>query len=229
MLMLLVASVVFPGFTLVKSTSRADYYVPTDQPKLKVDARQCDAFVAKLEHDLGVTVPHFTYRRVKDAAGVYRELHIAGASGGADSEAMMIVSMETCHRHEIIHLATAQLSRPGKVFEEGIATALSAEYSGLEQRTARKHAKQVQLHYESTEALFERDVASTTVYRDQYRLSNAWIRYLIKAHGLSMLAEFFRIRSSVSTDGEAFHIVYGTDLGATFDQWLYGTKGASHP
>ena len=237
MLMALLSAAVIPGFTLVRSTARADYYVAFDQPNLKVDSARCERFLERTEKQFGVVVPRFEYLRVGTAGEVSQVVgkFADGYAFSAREDAVArIISVHPCHKHEIVHLVSFQLGRPAEFFEEGVASAWAHDYNSWAHRGMRRTARNAELRYEHLmpeprlEGAFGGDLEAYV--RDDYvhRLGSAWVKHLTDRYGVAKFVLLLRAMGTACRSNdcwEEFALVYGVDPYTEFDTWLYGHKG----
>jgi hypothetical protein len=223
---LLLAAPVFPGFTLKSSTLRGDYYVLATEPRLKLKPEKCDKRLAGIERSLGVTVPRFSYRRVKTYGDVMvhsRDNLYAG--GVANPDGWSIIATDACSAHELAHLATFMLGRADAVTEEGVASMLGGSFDWLDRWNARQRARRRGDRYADAVRRLVADPPSVDEKYDWYLLADSWSRHLRSRFGMRKLAEYIRAQGTGATAAEAFRMVYGGELHAAFDRWLYGKKG----
>jgi len=226
MLAFVLAAAALPGFALKAETPRADYYVLAGDAKLRVAPEKCDRKLAGIEKALGVRVPRFSYRRVRTETEVMtnsREQFYAG--GVADPSDWSIVAMEACSGHELTHLATFSIGRADDVTEEGVASMLGGDYDWVARWNARQRAKRRGDRYPAVQQRFDAHTPSVAEKHDWYVLADAWARHLRTHHGMSSLVLYIRMQGQGKSAADAFRLVYGGDLHAAFDHWLYGKKG----
>jgi len=220
---LVLAAVVFPGFRLVESTSRADWYVLDGESGLHAGIWECEYFLEHTERDMGVHVPHFTYQIVKTRAEVsFHSKDKHDASGVADSDPLGVVTLHECSTHEITHLITFQFGRSDRMFEEGIASMLGRDNSKRERKANLRRMREAGITYEQAEEDFRRPIQFVTEYHEQYLLADSWVRYLVGRYGKNKFFQFLRNCPRRDSTHAAFAQTYGLDLDEEFARWLGG-------
>jgi hypothetical protein len=219
MMIAVLVAAILPGFMLVQQTTRADYYVPTDTPQLRVDSAACEVFLHRVEQLLAVRVPRFSYYRVRSAHDVFQRTGIS-AYGVAYPGPLYVVSAAECSYHEIVHVAIFQGRRPISFWEEGMAGFLSGECASAKlQGVIRGEAHRRRISW--NEAVTGFAFAGTTQERwPWYETSCAFTSYLARQHGSEVLARFITGR------GE-FQALFGMSSEEAWNQWCAGTPRTS--
>lgn len=203
-----------PGFVLKAETAHFAFYA---RPDGKVDARRSERYLAEVETALGHAfsgrAEYYRYGSAQELAAVTGTY----ASGVTFSQSREIHSTEEFHAHEIVHLVAGQLGDPGAFFQEGLAVALGnrGRWRGKAvDDLARSAARRLDLprllaRFESVEA----DLA--------YPVAGSFVSSLLRKHGASRVADFFRACGPSGADRDAAFLgTFGESLEEATTSWL---------
>jgi hypothetical protein len=202
------------GFTVTAETPRFVFYARGGH---KVDARRSEAFLGRVEGLLGTRVTgraeYYRYGSPEEIAagtGTY-------ASGVTFAGTREIHTTHDFHAHEIVHLVAGQLGDPGAFFHEGLAVVLGNEgkWNGKDvSEVARPVARGAS--FASLLAQFDRMDPQRG-----YPLAGSFVSYLVRTHGLSRVADFFRGCAPGGRNRDAvFAQVFGRSLDAAGADWI---------
>jgi hypothetical protein len=206
------------GFQLAAQTQHFLFYSRHGEP---IDVHEVERSLWKVQRllgqELGGRAEYYRYGSPEEVAaniGPY-------ATGVTLGRLRQIHTVRDCHLHEIVHLVAAQLGDPGAFFAEGLAVALSgSKWRGQGLAGMRLPAA---LRQESLSSLVERferldpDIA--------YPLAGSFVAFLIKTHGVSRVAEFFRAcGNSGAPPAAAFREAFGVGLDEAGAAWV-GSPG----
>lgn len=206
-------------FQLKMSTTRGDYFVLTDAPTLSVDPRACEYFLEEIEKKLGVRVPRYTYYRVRTPQDV-AVFTLEYADGVARWRSGEVWSVEPCHRHEMVHLASHRLGHPGRFWDEGLAMALD---NRLNERRGRRLARHMGPAFGATVAVFSwwvGGVLQDGERMNSYEMAGAFVRHLIRQYNMQKIVEYFRACHVSDEDSSVFHRVFGRTIQEEAERWL---------
>jgi hypothetical protein len=203
-----------PGFVLAAQTDRFAFY--TQGQGAKVDAQRSEKFLGEVEQELG---HHLTtraeYYRYADASAVQ-----AGtgqrATGVTYPGQAAIHTAEAFHAHEIVHLVAGTMGDPGVFFQEGLAVALGdkGKWNG---RAVDKVLRDRKVKVTSMTTATRSFAALDTEV--SYPLAGSFVSYLIKAHGLKQVADFFRSCKRADAAPAAFLATFGQSLDDAGKAW----------
>jgi hypothetical protein len=196
-------------------------------PKLKVDAKTCDAFLEDAERRVGVTVPRFSYFRVETAAEVSRLTGAPFAGGIAMHSPPRTWSMRPCLRHELAHfvayeLALPRVGRSDAFWHEGFAAWLANDYGfydrwNLRQSLIHEHKRARDVPWAITR--IRREVPSISEREGEYRIAQAFVNHLVKEYGEEKFLSFFRLMGKLEPE-LAFVKTYGMPVATASARWL---------
>jgi hypothetical protein len=201
------------GFQLAARTRNFLFYSRQGEP---IDVHEVERSLWKVERllgqELGGRAEYYRYGSPEEVAadiGPY-------ATGVTLGRLRQIHTVRDCHVHEIVHLVAAQLGDPGPFFQEGLAVALSgSKWRGQTLAGVRLPAALGRQRLSSLVHRFERldpDVA--------YPVAGAFVAYLIKTHGVSRVAAFFRACGDSGVPRqEAFRAAFGVTLDEAGAAW----------
>jgi hypothetical protein len=201
-----------PGFALKAQTEHFSFYSREGQ---KVDAAKSERYLAQVEQLLGQQVngraDYYRYANPQEIAagtGTYAE-------GVTFAQAGQIHSTQEFHAHEIVHLVAGQMGNPGAFFQEGLAVALGNEgrWQGKDvDKLAAAQARTAKLsRLVSGFAGLDANVA--------YPVAGSFVASLIKTHGITKVAQFFRACSGKNT-ADAFASTFGQTLDEAGAAWV---------
>jgi hypothetical protein len=201
------------GFRLAAQTQHFLFYSRHGEP---IDVHEVERSVWRVQRllgqELGGRAEYYRYGSAEEVAadvGPY-------ATGVTLGRLRQIHTVRECHLHEIVHLVAAQLGDPGPFFAEGLAVALSgSKWRGQTLAGLRVPADLRGRPLSALAGGFERlppDVA--------YPLAGSFVAFLIKAHGVSRVAEFFRACGPSGAPSEpAFRRLFGATLDEAGEAW----------
>jgi hypothetical protein len=205
-----------PGYALAAQTAHISFYV-SQGLDLSVAASKTESFLQDTAARLGVPlddarVDYYRHPRQVDVAaetGVY-------ATGVARPGVDDIHSVLDYHPHEVVHIISAKLGRPGAFFDEGLAVALGdrGKRGGVSVDTlAKNDLGRVELA--SVLNTFDRVDPQVS-----YPIAGSFVRYLIKLHGLPKVVQFFRAcHAGPSARDTAFASVFGAPVNEALSTW----------
>lgn len=198
------------GFAIVGQTPRLTYYAREGQ---KVNVRRIDQRLARFEAQLDqVAKParYFHNERPEDiAASTGRYV------GGVTFSSGDVYTTPSASDHELVHLVSYELGRPGAFFDEGLAVVLGdqARFRGepVDRMAARVTPR---LPLTQIMARFDEREPGTG-----YAVAGSFVQHLVRAYGLPRLVQFYRATWRHTTDA-AFLLVYGRTLDEEGALWL---------
>lgn len=210
------------GFALVHATRSIDFYARDERGVGTGDADDAERFLSEVRQRLGASGAgrRLSYYRVAE------RVELAGLAGhdadGVTSYAGdRVVALQTCNRHELVHVAALELGNPGRFFQEGLAVALARD-KNWRGRALSRAAKQavgrapLRRFVESFESL---------PAHDAYAVAGAFVEHLIERYGLAAVADFFRGAREWNRRGwaqqreNAFRAAFGTGLDEAAADW----------
>lgn len=198
------------GFAVVGRTPRLTVYA---RPGQKVDVQRVDARLAKLEQQLDTVARparYFHHERPEDVAAATGQF-----AGGVTFSSGDVHATDFASDHELVHLVSNDLGRPGAFFEEGLAVVLGdgGRYRG---DSVDKVAKHVVARLPLTQIIGRFDERQPGT---GYAVAGSFVRHLVSSYGLPRLVQFFRATWRNTTDA-AFVQVYGRTLDQEGELWL---------
>lgn len=217
--MLLAAAAVAGPFQLKVSTPRGDTYVLTEAPELRVNPKQCDAFLERIETKLGVRAPRYAYYRVRTIQDitVFTGEYAQGVTRSWTGE---IWSIEACQKHEIVHLVAHQLGNPGRFWNEGLAMALGNSFN---ESRGKALARRMDSSFAIMARLFSwwvSDGAHNDESMQWYKMAGSFMRHLIARYGMPKVIEYFRACPLPDDDGTVFRRIFGTTVQEAGELWF---------
>lgn len=198
------------GFAVVGRTPRLTVYARQGQ---KVDVRRVDARLARLERQLETVAKparYFHHERPEDVAATTGRY-----AGGVTFSSGEVHATGFASDHELVHLVSNDLGRPGAFFEEGLAVVLGdhGRFRGEQvDRVARRLAPRLPLT--RIMGRFDEREPGTG-----YAVAGSFVQHLVRRYGLPRLVQFFRATWRHTTDA-AFLQVYGRTLDEEGERWL---------
>jgi hypothetical protein len=209
------------GFQLAAQTRNFLFYSRYGEP---IDVHEVERSLWRVQRllgqELGGRAEYYRYGSTQEVAadiGPY-------ATGVTLGRLRQIHTVRDCHLHEIVHLVAAQLGDPGTFFDEGLAVALSgSKWRGQALAGVRLPAA---LRGRRLSALVDRfeDMDAAIAYP----LAGSFVAFLIKTHGVSRVAEFFRACGDSGRPREAaFRQAFGVTLDEAGAAWAVPGRDGS--
>jgi hypothetical protein len=205
------------GFQLAAQTPHFLFYTRNGEP---IDVHEVERSLWKVQRLLGQELPgpaeYYRYGTPQEVAADLGE-YATGVTLGSLRQIHTV--RRECHLHEIVHLVAAQLGDPGPFFHEGLAVALSgAKWRGKALAGVRLPAAWRRQRFSVLAARFERLSPETA-----YPVAGSFVASLIKTHGVSRVAAFFRAcgRAGAPKD-DAFRATFGESLDEAGAAWAEG-------
>jgi hypothetical protein len=205
------------GFQLAARTPHFLFYTRNGEP---IDVHEVERSLWKVQRLLGQELPgqaeYYRYGTPQEVAADLGE-YATGVTLGSLRQIHTV--HRECHLHEIVHLVAAQLGDPGPFFQEGLAVALSGpSWRGQALTGVRPPAALRRQGISALAARFESlppDVA--------YPVAGSFVAFLIKTHGVSRVAAFFRASgASGAPRDDAFRATFGVGLDEAGAAWAEG-------
>jgi hypothetical protein len=204
------------GFQLAAQTQHFLFYSRHGE---SIDVHEVERSLWKVQRllgqELGGRAEYYRYGSTQEVAA-----HVGPyATGVTLGWLRQIHTVRDCHLHEIVHLVAAQLGDPGAFFHEGLAVALSgSKWRGQALTGVRIPPALRGQKLSSLVASFERADPEIT-----YPLAGSFVAFLIKAHGVARVAEFFRACGDSGAPREAaFRAAFGVTLDEAGAAWAGG-------
>jgi hypothetical protein len=202
-----------PGFSLRAESLNFAFFSRGDA---RVDVRKSEAQLARVESALGQRVAgrvdYYVHERPEDVAATTGRY----AGGLTFPELGQMHSTASSQEHEIVHVVAHQLGNPGPFFQEGLAVALGDHGRWMSQpvdKVARKVAPNTPI-----EALIAGFDAADP--QEGYAVAGSFVSFLIKAHGLPQVSDFFRACQGAPTVEAAFAKSFGESLQTAGTKWV---------
>jgi hypothetical protein len=209
------------GFQLAAQTRNFLFYSRHGEP---IDVHEVERSLWKVQRllgqELGGRAEYYRYGSTQEVAadiGPY-------AAGVTLGRLRQIHTVKDSHLHEIVHLVAAQLGDPGPFFHEGLAVALSgSKWRGQALTGVRLPTG---LRGQTLSALIGRfeDVDAAIAYP----LAGSFVAFLIKTHGVSRVADFFRACGDSGRPRDAaFRATFGVTLDEAGATWAVPGRNES--
>lgn len=198
------------GFRLAAVSPHFFFYSRNGEP---IDVPAVERELQKVElllgHELAGTADYYRYATPQELAanvGSY-------AAGVTFANRREIHTTRRSHRHEIVHLVAAQLGDPGPFFQEGLAMALESDQERRSLEDLPADLRRVRIS--TMAARFEGMDPETS-----YPLAGSFVAFLIRTHGISSMAEFFRACGPSGRDRDrVFRSIFGETLDEAGAAW----------
>lgn len=200
-----------PGFAVAGRTPRLTVYA---RPGQKVDVQRVDTRLAELERQLDTVARparYFHHERPEDVAAATGRF-----ASGVTFSSGEVHATDRASDHELVHVVSNDLGRPGAFFEEGLAVVLGDEcrYRG---EKVDKVAKLVAPRLPLTQIMARFDERQPGT---GYAVAGSFVQHLVSSYGLPKLVQFFRATWRNTTDA-AFLQVYGRTLDEEGELWQH--------
>ena len=199
-----------PGFAIVGQTPRLTYYARQGQ---KVDVGRIDGRLVRIEAQLEqVASPgrYFYHERPEDVA-----VTTGRYAGGVTYSTGEVHATPFASDHELVHLVSNELGRPGAFFDEGLAVVLGDQARFRGQPVDRVAARVVP-HIPLTQIMARFDEREPGT---GYAIAGSFVKHLVRRYGLPRLVRFYRATWRHTTDA-AFLLVYERTLDEEGARWL---------
>ena len=215
------------GFQLAASTPHFLFYSRNGEP---IDVHEVERALWKVQRLLGQELPgpaeYYRYGTPQEVAADLGE-YATGVTLGSLRQIHTV--RRECHLHEIVHLVAAQIGDPGPFFQEGLAVALSGpRWRGRALSGVRLPAAWRRQRLSALAARFESLPPEVA-----YPVAGSFVAFLIRAHGVSSVAAFFRASGQAGAPrDDAFRATFGVSLDQAGAAWAEGrglTRGSPPP